>query len=123
MLTKINWDEVPEEQVTPKMKRKLVYGEHVMIAKMQFQDGFVVPLHSHHNEQITSVQKGTIRFWFGENKEQVMDIHAGECVVIPPHLPHEALMIGDVEETDTWSPPRQDWIDGTDDYLRENKED
>lgn len=118
MLQKINWDDVPEEEVTPKMKRKIVYGEKVMIARMKFKDGFLVPLHSHENEQITSVQKGTIRFWFGENKEQVIDLHAGDTIVIPGNLPHEALMIGDVEETDTWAPPRTDWLDGTDDYLR-----
>ena len=47
-----------------------------------------------------------------------MDLHAGELVVIPPNLPHEALMIGDVEEIDSWSPPRKDWLDKTDDYLR-----
>ena len=47
-----------------------------------------------------------------------MDLNAGDSVVIPANLPHEALMIGDVEEIDNWAPPRQDWIDGTDDYLR-----
>ncbi len=118
MISKNNWDEVVEEQVNPSMKRKIIYGEKIMIAKMKFKDGFVVPLHSHENEQITEVQKGTIRFWFGANEEQQLDINPGESVVIPPHLPHKALMIGDVEETDTWAPPRQDWIDGTDDYLK-----
>jgi quercetin dioxygenase-like cupin family protein len=118
MLQKINWNDVPEEEVTPKMKRKIIHGEKVMIAKMKFKDGFLVPLHSHENEQITSVQKGTIRFWFGANKEQVIDLHAGDTIVIPGNLPHEALMIGDVEETDTWAPPRTDWLDGTDDYLK-----
>lgn len=118
MLQKINWAEVPEEQVNPSMKRKIVYGEKVMIAKMKFKNGFLVPLHSHENEQITEVLSGTIRFWFGANKEQVMDVHAGETVVIPGNLPHAALMIGDVEEIDTWSPPRQDWLNGTDDYLK-----
>lgn len=118
MIKKISWDEVPEEQVNPKMKRKLVYGEKVMIAKMKFKDGFLVPLHSHENEQITEVKSGTIRFWFGAEKEEVIDINPGETVVIPANLPHAALMIGDVEETDTWAPPRADWLDGTDNYLR-----
>ena len=118
MVNKIHWDDVPVEQVTPKMQRKLVYGEKVMVAKMKFKDGFRVPLHHHENEQITSVISGTIRFWFGKNKEQMFDVHAGEVVVIPPNVPHEALMIGDVEETDTWAPVRSDWLDGTDDYLR-----
>ena len=119
MIKKIDWDSVTEEQVNPWMKRKMIYGEKIMIAKMKFKDGFIVPLHSHEHEQITQVVKGSMRFWFGENKEQVIDLHAGEAVIIPGNLPHEALMIGDVEETDTWAPPRQDWIDGTDDYLKQ----
>ena len=118
MLKKINWDEVPIEEVTPQMIRKIVWGEKLMIAKMKFKDGFHVPLHSHENEQITEVISGTIRFWFGENREQQMDLNAGEMVVIPANFPHEALMIGDVEEIDHWAPPRQDWLDGTDDYLK-----
>ncbi len=118
MPTKINWEDVPEEEVTPMMRRKIIYGDKIMIARMRFKDGFRVPLHSHENEQITTVISGTIRFWFGENKEEVVDVQAGESVVIPGHLPHEALMIGDVEETDTWAPPRRDWLDGTDDYFR-----
>lgn len=118
MVQKINWDDVPTEQVTPEMQRKLVYGKKVMVARMKFKDGFRVPLHHHENEQITQVVSGSMRFWFGENREQVMDLHPGDTVVIPANVPHEALMIGEVEEIDTWAPPRQDWLDGTDDYLR-----
>lgn len=118
MLEKINWNEIAVEEVTPSMARKIITGEKLMIAKMKFKDGFLVPLHHHVHEQITQVISGQIRFWFGENKEQVMDLFAGDVVVIPSNLPHEALMVGDVEEIDTWSPPRQDWLDKTDDYLR-----
>jgi quercetin dioxygenase-like cupin family protein len=118
MLQKINWNEVPAEQVNPSMQRRIITGEKLMIARMQFKDGFKVPLHHHIHEQVTQVISGQIRFWFGENKEQVMDLFAGDVVVIPSNLPHEALMIGDVEEIDTWSPPRQDWLDGSDNYLR-----
>ena len=59
---KISWDDVPEEQVNDKMIRKMIYGDKIMIARMKFKDGFIVPMHSHENEQITQVQKGTIRF-------------------------------------------------------------
>ncbi len=118
MVQKVHWNAIPVEQVTPKMQRQLVYGEKVMIAKMKFKDGFLVQQHSHDNEQITQVISGTIRFWFGKNKEQMFDLNAGEIVVIPANVPHEALMVGDVEEIDTWAPIRKDWLDGTDDYLR-----
>lgn len=117
MIQKINWDEVPEEQVNPSMLRKMVYGDKVMIVKMKFKDGFVVPWHSHENEQISEVISGTIRFWLGED-EEVIDVNAGESLVIPGNVRHKALIIGAVQATDTFSPPRRDWIDGTDDYLK-----
>jgi quercetin dioxygenase-like cupin family protein len=118
MIKKINWDTIPSEDVNPSMTRKIVSGEKLMIARIKFKDGFLVPLHSHIHEQVTQVISGSIRFWLGENKEQTMDLYPGDVVVIPSNLPHEALMIGEVEEIDTWAPPRQDWLDKTDDYLR-----
>jgi quercetin dioxygenase-like cupin family protein len=118
MISKLNWDNVPVEIVNPSMSRQIVSGEKLMIAKMKFKNGFVVPLHHHVHEQVTQLIAGKMRFWFGEKKEQTMELYPGDVVVIPSNLPHEAEMIGDVEEIDTWAPPRQDWLDKTDDYLR-----
>lgn len=118
MVDKLNWDKVPQEEVNPSMKRRIITGEKMMIAKMNFKDGFVVPLHHHVHEQITQVVSGKMRFWFGADKEETMDLGPGDVVVIPSNVPHEALMIGDVVEIDSWSPPREDWLDGTDHYLR-----
>ena len=118
MITKLNWASVPNEIVNPSMSRQIVHGEKLMIARMKFKDGFVVPLHHHVHEQVTQVLSGKMRIWFGDNKEQTLDLFPGDVVVIPSNLPHEAQMIGEVEEIDTWAPPRQDWLDKTDDYLR-----
>lgn len=118
MVKKINWEEIPIQEVAPSMHRKIVTGEKIMIARMKFKDGFVVPKHSHHNEQITQVISGTIRFWLGDDLSQIIDLGPGDVLVIPAFHPHKAEMIGQVEAMDTWSPPRQDWIDGTDRYLR-----
>ncbi len=117
-MNKINWGNVPVEQVNAKMKRQFIHGEKVMIAKMEFEDGFIVPWHSHENEQITEVMEGILRFWFDDHEDQPLDILPGECIVIPGHRRHKALMIGRVVEMDTFAPPRQDWIDGSDNYLR-----
>ena len=117
-MQKINWSDIPVDQVNPKMKRQLIHGEKVMIAKMEFEDGFMVPWHSHDNEQITEVQEGLLRCWFDDDEENYLDIVAGEAIIIPGNRRHKALMIGKVRETDTFAPPRQDWIDGSDNYLR-----
>jgi len=100
------------------MVRRMIHGNSLLVADMRFKDGFVVPLHQHVNEQVTLVKSGTIRFRLGAGREQVIDVHPGEVLVIPSNLPHEAQMIGDVEEMDVFTPLREDWLDGTDDYLR-----
>lgn len=112
------WADVAEEIVNPSMRRKVITGELMTVARIWFDDGFLVPRHSHHNEQITQVIAGRMRFRFGENGEQEMELGAGDVVVIPAHLPHEALCVGAVEEMDIWAPRRDDWLDGSDAYLR-----
>ena len=46
-MQKINWNNIPVDQVNEKMKRQFIYGEKIMVAKMEFEDGFTVPWHSH----------------------------------------------------------------------------
>ena len=75
-------------------------------------------MHSHHNEQITQVVKGQMRFEFGGDEPKELLLNPGDVVVIPPNLPHGATCIGPVEEIDMWSPRRDDWLDGSDAYLR-----
>jgi quercetin dioxygenase-like cupin family protein len=114
----IRWDDIPLETVNDWMQRKIVTGERMTVARIWFKDGFLIPQHSHEMEQITQVVSGRLRFRFGEDRSEVLDVGPGEVVVIPSNLPHEALSIGDVEEVDMWSPRRDDWLNGTDDYLR-----
>jgi quercetin dioxygenase-like cupin family protein len=117
-LQTINWDDIELETVNPDMQRRIVTGELMTVARIYFRDGFVVPMHSHHNEQVTQVIRGRMHFVFGENREKDMVLGPGDVVVIPAHLPHEATCIGEVEEMDMWAPRREDWLDGSDDYLR-----
>ena len=113
------WDSVPLETVNPHMQRRIITGELMTVARIWFKDGFLVPRHTHHNEQITQVVSGVLRFRFGADGEDEVDVGPGQVVVIPAHLPHEALCIGDVEEIDMWAPRRDDWLDKSDDYLRQ----
>jgi quercetin dioxygenase-like cupin family protein len=114
----IDWNSVELETVNASMTRRIVTGERMTVARIYFKDGFRVPQHSHEHEQITQVISGTLRFRFGEDGEEQVDVGPGGVVVIPSHVPHEALCIGDVEEMDMWSPRRDDWLNKTDDYLR-----
>jgi quercetin dioxygenase-like cupin family protein len=112
------WDDMPAETLKGGLSRKLITGERMMIAHVHFKKGDDVPLHSHDNEQLTYILSGALRFWFGPKGEQEITVRAGEVVVIPSNLPHRAHAIEDTLDVDVFCPPRQDWLDGTDAYLR-----
>jgi quercetin dioxygenase-like cupin family protein len=118
-LQSLNWDKIELEDVNPSMRRRIITGENMTVARIYLSDGFLVPMHSHIHEQITQVISGRMRFVFGDDRARTQEFGPGDVVVIPSNLPHEALAIGDVEEMDMWTPRRDDWLDGTDDYLRQ----
>ena len=82
-IIKNSWESVDEEEVNSQMKRKIIHGEKLMIVKMKFKDGFIVPMHSHMNEQITQVNKGTIRFWLNSEESNPIDVNEGDFIIIP----------------------------------------
>jgi quercetin dioxygenase-like cupin family protein len=75
-------------------------------------------VHSHHNEQLTYILEGRLRFLFGQEQDEEIIIGAGEVLVIPPHVPHSAEALEDTLDVDIFNPPREDWLDGSDSYLR-----
>ena len=109
---------MPREELNPLLGRRFVTGENAMLAQIYLAEDCVVPKHSHENEQITWVIEGRMRLKLGENGEQVVELGPGDVLHIPPNVPHEALALEDTLDIDVFSPPRADWIDGTDSYLR-----
>lgn len=113
------WDDMPKENVTEMLDRRLITGERMMLAHVYLKKGAIVPQHSHENEQLTYILKGALRFWIGEDELEVVDVREGEVLVIPSHVKHKAEALEDTLDVDIFSPPRQDWLDKTDDYLRQ----
>ena len=112
------WDDMPKERVSNLLERRLITGERMMLAHVYLDKGCIVPRHSHENEQITYILKGALRFWLGEDEQEEIVVRAGEVLLIPSNLPHKAEALEDTLDVDIFSPPRQDWLDKTDDYLR-----
>jgi len=104
--------------LNPLLGRQFVVGNEVMVARVLMKKGCYVPKHSHHNEQVTYILEGALKFVI-DGKEVV--VHAGEVLCIPPNMPHEATALEDTVDLDVFTPPRQDWISKTDDYLRRGK--
>ena len=110
------WSDIPLEQLNPLFTRRLVFGTQAMVASIQLLKGCIVPLHHHHNEQLSMCLSGSMEFTL--DGESVI-VRAGQVLVIPSNVPHSALALEDFDGLDIFSPPRQDWIDKTDSYLRE----
>lgn len=118
LVRRYRWDDLPAEQLKPGLSRKLITSQRMMIAHVYFKDGEEVPRHSHENEQLTYILSGALHFWFGAHDEQEIIVRAGEVVVIPSHVPHRAVAVGETLDVDVFCPPREDWLAGTDAYLR-----
>lgn len=117
--TTYRWDDMPRERVSDTLERRLITGDRMMLAHVYLKKGAIVPKHSHENEQITYILEGALRFWLGDSGADERVIRAGEVLHIPAHLAHEAEALEDTLDVDIFSPPRQDWLDQTDAYLRE----
>jgi len=112
----VPWSSVELEDLNPLLKRQFVVGESVMVARVLLKRGCVVPLHSHHNEQVTYILEGALKFVL---KDREITVRAGEVLCIPPNVPHEAVAVEDTVDLDIFTPPREDWIARTDAYLRQ----
>ncbi|MGA2168929.1 MAG: cupin domain-containing protein [Terracidiphilus sp.] len=103
------------ERLNPLIDRQFVSGERAMLARIVLRTGAIVPEHSHENEQISYILEGALKFIVQETE---ILVRAGEVLVIPSHMPHSAEALEDTVDLDIFCPPRADWINGTDAYLR-----
>jgi len=112
---------MPKERVTDDISRRLVTGDRMMLAHVYLDKGAVVPTHQHDNEQLTYILEGALKFWIGDPEGDVEElvVSAGEVLHIPSNVPHKAEALEDTVDVDVFSPPRQDWLDGTDAYFHD----
>jgi len=111
----IPWDSVAVEDINPLFRRQMVVGQEIMLARILLKKGCTVPEHSHQNEQLTYILEGALKFWI-DGKEIV--VRSGQTLCIPSNMPHRAEALEDTLDLDVFCPPRADWINQTDQYLR-----
>lgn len=115
---RVRWDDMPREQLMAGVQRRFLWGEKSMVAQIWLKKGTVVPRHVHVSEQISFIVEGALRLKLGDDLSEIHEVKAGEVLVIPSNVPHEALALEDTYDMDVFSPPREDWIKGQDAYLR-----
>ncbi len=103
------------ESLNPKITRRMLWGERLMAAYLELKKGGVVPAHQHDNEQLSYCVSGLMRFTVGDRQ---LLLRPGEVLLIPGGVTHSVEILEDAVDMDFFSPPRQDWINKTDTYLR-----
>jgi quercetin dioxygenase-like cupin family protein len=112
------WKQVEREALNDKIDREMIVGDKVMLARVFLRKGAHVPQHHHYNEQVTYILEGTLKFAI-DGQEVV--VKAGEVLCIPADMPHEAWALEDTLDLDVFTPPREDWLNKTDAYLRHGR--
>ena len=115
-VTHYRWDDVEHEQLSSLISRRMITGDQLMIAHVYLKQGAIVTEHSHHNEQLTYILEGKLRFTI---EGETIDVGAGEVLTIPAHVPHMAEALEDTLDVDVFTPPREDWLSKADAYLRD----
>ena len=117
-VTFFRWDSMKKERVSDMLERRLITGDRMMLAHVYLKKGCIVPKHSHENEQLTYILEGALKFWIGDDGAEEITVSAGEVLLIPSNVPHKAEALEETLDVDVFSPPRQDWLEKKDDYLR-----
>jgi quercetin dioxygenase-like cupin family protein len=116
MVQHLAWEDVPLEEMSPTITRRIITGEKVMTVIVTLEKGATVPAHSHESEQIAYVMEGALRFTFEDGSTK--DVREGEVLVIPSNVVHAAEALEYTVDLDVFSPIREDWLSGDDAYLR-----
>ncbi|HEX3746387.1 MAG TPA: cupin domain-containing protein [Bryobacteraceae bacterium] len=100
------WNQMPAEQLSPQVSRKAIHSGNMTVARLELLKDAAVAEHSHHNEQITMVERGALKFAI-DGGEKV--VRAGETLVIPPNAVHGVVALEDSVIFDVFAPSRDDW--------------
>ena len=114
-MTIYDWNQLPVDRLNPKITRRAIHCGAMTIARLELLKDAVVSEHAHHNEQVTTVERGALQFAM-EGAQRV--VRGGESLVIPPNVPHGVVALEDTIVVDVFSPCREDWKNGDDAYLR-----
>jgi quercetin dioxygenase-like cupin family protein len=112
------WSQEPVEELNPSVGRQLIHTDRMTVARLELKKGAYVPTHDHEAEQIVNVLEGCLRF---DVEGEQIDVAAGETLVLPSNVPHDATALEDTVVLDVFAPVREDWRRGDDAYLRGDK--
>ncbi len=114
----IHFNDMEEEKISDKISRRYVTGGDLSMAVFLMKKSAHIPKHKYPAEQIRYILKGSIKF---KTKDATYIVEAGDVLIVPPDVLHEYWALEDTIDLQIYSPPREDWINRTDFYLRKIK--
>lgn len=109
------WDKILEEEITPLLSRKVIWGKNQNIALLHLKKGCHIAAHQHVSEQLTYILKGALKFLIDG---QEVTVSEGGVIHIPPNTIHEADAQEDTDDLDLFSPIRDDWLRDEIGYMK-----
>ena len=104
----IDISKLEPKEIMSGFKGRFIHTENLTLAYWDVDEGSILPLHSHHHEQITQVTQGQFELIIDGKKRLCKE---GEIVVIPPHVEHQGVALTDCKIFDIFSPVRDDYKD------------
>ncbi|HUB83043.1 MAG TPA: cupin domain-containing protein [Bryobacteraceae bacterium] len=105
-MTHYEWNQLAPEPLNARITRKAIHSGNMTVARLELLQGATVAEHSHHNEQITMVERGAVEFAIEGGRKVV---RSGETLVIPPNVSHGVVALEDTVVFDIFAPSRDDW--------------
>jgi len=87
-------------------RRTMATTDEAMLCQFHLEEGSMVPLHHHMNDQVGYVISGKVEMTIGD---KVQIIKAGDSYAVPGGILHSAKAIEDSVVIDVFSPPREDY--------------
>ena len=111
------WDDLPREELSPLIGRRLVTGERLMITHVYLPKARRAEARA--RQRAADVHpRGDAAVLARRRRDEVVDVARGRGAHLPSNLPHRAEALEDTLDVDVFAPPRADWLDGSDAYLR-----
>ena len=103
-----DWSSIPVEQIADGIERQMIWGEQLMVCRLRIAPRVVTAVHAHPHEQITLVERGTVRFTIA-GQERVSS--AGDVLHFPSQCEHGATVLDDEAVLiDIFSPVRAEFL-------------
>lgn len=101
-----NISDISEKEVVSGYHGRGIHTGSMSFMFWSVDEGAVMPLHSHHHEQVAHIIKGM--FELTVDGETAL-LRPGQIAVIPPHVLHGGKAITSCELLDVFNPEREEY--------------